>query len=215
MRIVTSALDVARGALSGSRRARSGAIFGLILALSPLQAASVSKQQADVFSRKMEQIVVQANGQQKAGTRSTPVTETELNSWFAYSAKPLLPAGVSDPQITMVGNGKVTGQAVVDLDAIAKKKSTGGAFDIWNLIGGKVPVNVAGVLRTKDGMGTFALERADISGVPLPKTFLQEMVSYYSRTPKNPQGVNLDDAFALPASIRQIDVGAGQAVIVQ
>ncbi len=162
----------------------------------------------------MEQIVVQGT-QPKAGARNTPVTETELNSWFAYSAKPLLPVGVSDPQITMVGNGKVTGQAVVDLDAIAKKKSTGGAFDIWNLIGGKVPVNVAGVLRTKDGMGTFALESADISGVPVPKTFLQEMVSYYSRTPKNPQGVNLDDAFALPASIRQIDVGAGQAVIVQ
>jgi hypothetical protein len=64
-------------------------------------------------------------------------------------------------------------------------------------------------------MGTFDLESADVSGVPLPKTFLQELVSYYSRTPKNPQGVKIDDAFALPASIRQIDVGAGQAVIVQ
>jgi hypothetical protein len=194
---------------------RSGAIFGLILALAPLQAASVSKQDAAVFSRKVEQIVVQSGGPQKAAPLRTPVTENELNSWFAYSAAPLLPAGVSDPRITMVGNGKVTGQAVVDLDAIAKKKSTGGAFDIWNLIGGKVPVNVAGVLQTKDGMGTFALESADISGVPVPKTFLQELVSYYSRTPKNPQGVRLDDAFALPASIRQIDVGAGQAVIVQ
>jgi hypothetical protein len=49
----------------------------------------------------------------------------------------------------------------------------------------------------------------------VPKTFLQELVSYYSRTPTNPRGVNLEDPFALPASIRQIDVGAGQAVIVQ
>jgi hypothetical protein len=215
MRFLTSPPDVAGGALSGSRTLRSGAIFGLILALAPLQAASVSKQQADVFSRKVEQIVVQGNSQQKAGARRTPVTETELNSWFAYTAQPLLPAGVSDPRITMVGDGKVMGQAVVDLDAISKKKSTGGTFDIWSLIGGKVPVNVAGVLRTKDGMGTFALESADVSGVPLPKTFLQELVGYYSRTPKNPQGVKIDDAFALPASIKQIDVGAGQAVIVQ
>jgi hypothetical protein len=193
---------------------RSGAIFGLILALAPLQAASVSKQQADFFSRKVEQIVVQGSGAQDAARR-TPVTESELNSWFAYSAAPLLPAGVSDPRITMVGNGKVTAQAVVDLDVIAKKKSTGGAFDIWSLIGGKVPVNVAGVLHTKDGMGTFDLESADISGVPVPKTFLQEVVGYYSRTRENPQGVKIDDAFALPASIRQIDVGQGQAVIVQ
>ena len=51
--------------------------------------------------------------------------------------------------------------------------------------------------------------------MPVPKSFLQELVSYYSRTPKNPQGVSLDDPFALPASIRQIDVGAGQAVVVQ
>jgi hypothetical protein len=138
-----------------------------------------------------------------------------LNSWFAYSAAPLVPAGVSEPRITMVGNGKLAGQAIVDLDAIAKKKATGGGFDIWSLLTGKVPVNVAGTLHTKDGTGTFDLESADISGVPVPKSFLQQIVSYYSRTPKNPQGVSLDEAFVLPASIRQIDVSAGQAVVVQ
>jgi hypothetical protein len=40
-------------------------------------------------------------------------------------------------------------------------------------------------------------------------------VSYYSRTPENPQGVRLDDTFSLPANIRQIEVGQGQAVVVQ
>jgi hypothetical protein len=195
--------------------ARAAAIYGLILTVTSLEAAAISKQQADLFSRKLAQIVVQGDAAQRPGTRRTPVTETELNSWFTYSAKPLLPAGVSDPRITMIGNGKVTGQAIVDLDAIAKKKASGGTFDIWNLVGGKVPVNVAGTLRTKDGVGSFDLERADVSGLPLPKSFLQEVVSYYSRTADHPQGVKIDDPFALPASIRQIDVGAGQAVIVQ
>jgi len=195
--------------------ARDAAICGLILSVASLEAAALSKQEADLFSRKLAQIVVQGDAAQKPGIRRTPVTETELNSWFTYSAKPLLPAGVSDPRITMIGNGKVTGQAVVDLDAIAKKKASGGTFDIWNLVGGKVPVNVAGTLRTKDGIGSFDLESADVSGLPLPKSFLQEVVSYYSRTADHPQGVKIDDPFALPASIRQIDVGAGQAVIVQ
>jgi hypothetical protein len=76
-------------------------------------------------------------------------------------------------------------------------------------------VNVSGTLRTSNGVGNFQLESADVSGLPLPKTFLQEMVSYYSRTPAHPQGVKIDDPFELPASIRQIDVSAGQAVIVQ
>ncbi len=194
---------------------RIAAIFGVILAIATLDAAAISKQQADLFSRKVAQIVVQGDGSQKPGTKKTPVSETELNSWFAYSAKPLLPAGVSDPKVTLVGNGRLTGQAIVDLDAIAKKKQSGGTFDIWNLVGGKVPVNVAGTLRTKDGVGTFQLESADVSGLPLPKTFLQEVVSYYSKTPSHPQGVKIDDPFELPASIRQIDVGSGQAVIVQ
>lgn len=195
--------------------ARDAAICGLILTVTSLEAAALSKQEADLFSRKLAQIVVQGDAAQKPVNRRTPVTETELNSWFTYSAKPLLPAGVSDPRITMIGNGKVTGQAVVDLDAIAKKKASGGTFDIWSLVGGKVPVNVAGTLRTKDGIGSFDLESADVSGLPLPKSFLQEVVSYYSRTADHPQGVKIDDPFALPASIRQIDVGAGQAVIVQ
>ena len=187
----------------------------MILAIATLDATAISKQQADLFSRKVAQIVVQGDGIQKPGTKKTQVSETELNSWFAYSAKPLLPAGVSDPKVTLVGNGRLTGQAIVDLDAIAKKKQSGGTLDIWNLVGGKVPVNVTGTLRTKDGVGTFLLESADVSGLPLPKTFLQEVVSYYSKTPSHPQGVKIDDPFELPASIRQIDVGSGQAVIVQ
>ena len=199
----------------------SAMVVGLLVAAGvalpnlALQAAAISKQQADLFAQKVAQIVGQGDRNQKPGTRRTSVSETELNSWFAYSATPLLPAGVAEPRVTMVGNGKLAGKAVVDLDTIAKKKQSGGTFDLWNLIGGKVPVNVIGTLRTKDGQGSFLLESADVSGVPVPKTFLQEMVSYYSRTPNNPRGVNLEDPFALPASIRQIDVGAGQAVIVQ
>lgn len=195
--------------------ARIATFSGVLLALATVQAATLSKQQADLFSRKVQQIVVQGDRVQQPGTKRTPVTETELNSWFAYSAKPLLPSGVAEPRVTLVGNGKVAGQAIVDLDAIAKRKQSGGTFDVWNLVGGKVPVNVLGTLKTKEGVGSFQLESADVSGLPLPKTFLQELVSYYSRTPSHPQGVKLDDPFELPASIRQIDVSAGQAVIVQ
>ena len=44
---------------------------------------------------------------------------------------------------------------------------------------------------------------------------LQQLLSHYSRTDKNPDGVSLDEAFPLPARIRQIEVGQGQAVIIQ
>ena len=192
---------------------RTGVFFGVMLLLAPLDAAT-SRQDAASFSRKVDQIRTRAEGRQAPGAR-TPVSENELNSWFTYTATPLIPAGVTGAQITMIGNGKLSGQAIVDLDAIAKRRSSGGTFDIWNLVGGKVPVTVAGTLNTANGVGTFALESAQISGIPVPKAVLQELVSHYSRTPTHPDGVELDDSFALPAAIRQIDVGAGQAVVVQ
>jgi hypothetical protein len=54
-----------------------------------------------------------------------------------------------------------------------------------------------------------------MSGVPVPVTVLQEVLTYYSRSDERPQGVRLADVFSLPANIRQIEVGEGQAVVVQ
>jgi hypothetical protein len=196
---------------------RSTLILLVVTALAPLQAASVSKQSADAFSKKLALIERQAGVSSKAtaGTRRTPLSEDELNSWFTYKSQPLLPNGVTQPKVTIVGGGRVAGQATVDLDAVAKKRASGGTFDPWSLVGGRVPLNVIGILHTRDGIGRFEMQSADIGGVPVPKTLLQELVSYYSRTPENPDGVSLDDTFPLPAKIRQIEVGPGQAVIVQ
>jgi hypothetical protein len=49
----------------------------------------------------------------------------------------------------------------------------------------------------------------------VPNSLLQEMVAYYSRTANDPDGIRLDDPFELPANIRQIEVGQGQAVVIQ
>jgi hypothetical protein len=197
------------------RLRRLGFIFLVLLALIPLEAATVSRQSADEFAQKVELIQRQSDITARAGTRRTRLTQDELNSWFMYRAQPLLPNGVGQPQVTIVGEGRVTGQAVVDLDAVAKRRSTSGAFDPFSLIGGKVPVSVTGILHTRDGMGRLEVQTAEMSGIPVPVTVLQELVTYYSRTPERPQGVRLDDVFALPANIQQIEVGQGQAVVVQ
>ncbi len=196
---------------------RSALILLVLIALAPLQAASVSKQQADIFSKKVALIQQQGEVSAKttAGARRTALSEDELNSWFAFQAPPLLPNGLTQPKITIVGEGRVAGQATVDLEAVAKKRASGGTFDPWSLVGGRVPVNVTGILHTRDGMGRFELQTADIAGVPVPKALLQDLVSQYSRTAAHPDGVKMDDAFPLPAKIRQIEVGQGQAVIVQ
>jgi hypothetical protein len=190
--------------------------FFAFVATASLQGADVklSRQQADAFNVKIFQIAANG-GTGEAGARRTPISEAELNSWFAFHGQPLVPRGIAEPVISMVGPGKVSGRAIVDLDVVAKKRATGGVLDPWGYIGGKMPVSVTGLLHTKEGVGRFQLESAEVSGVPVPKMVLQELVAYYTRTEDHPSGVNMDDPFELPARIRQIEVGAGEAVVVQ
>jgi hypothetical protein len=181
----------------------------LLAVLVTAEAVNTSRPQADAFAKKVA-IIKQHAERSPATARRTTVTEGELNSWFVYRSQPLLPVGVKDPQVTVIGNGKLLGVVTVDLDDVGKSKS--GA---WNILTGRVPITLSGVLSTKDGRGQFDLQSASLSGVPLPKFLLQEIVAHYTRTEDHPQGIRLDDPFALPSGIKQIDVGQGQAVILQ
>ena len=191
------------------------AMVALSAAVALAADAKLSRQNADSFQHKIMVIAAGEHATVKTAPRRTALTEAELNSWFAYHAQPLIPQGVADPKISIIGNGKLGAEAIVDLDAVAKRKATGGVLDPWGYIGGRVPVSLTGVLHTKDGVGRFQLESAEVSGVPVPKTLLQELVAYYSRTENHPSGINMDAPFELPAGISRIEVAQGQAVVVQ
>jgi hypothetical protein len=185
----------------------------LVALLVTAEAADTSRTQADSFAKKLAVIQQHAADAPKSSRRTT-VMEGELNSWFAYRAQPLLPEGVKDPKVTAVGNGKMLGVVTVDLDQVGNSRAGSGA-DVWRLLGGRLPISLSGVLRTKAGRGTFELQSADISGVPVPKFLVQQIVTHYTRSEDRPNGIRLDDPFTLPAGIKQIDVGQGQAVIIQ
>jgi hypothetical protein len=150
-----------------------------------------------------------------AAVRTTPLTQTEVNSYLRYDLASQVPVGISEPVITIVGQGRLTGDAIVDLDAVSRANPPKGFFDPMRLLTGRLPVRVQGVLTTAQGTGRFALESATIAGVPVPKSVLQTLVSYYSRSETNPNGVGLDDPFVLPAAIREIRVEPGRAIVVQ
>ena len=184
-------------------------------ALIPLEAATVSRQSADEFDQKIALIQRQGDIADGSGTRRTPFTQDQLNSWLLYNAPPLLPDALGEPQITIIGEGRLAGQAVVDLDVVGTQRSSGSRFNPLRLIGGRVTVSVTGILHASDGIARFEVQSAQMSGIPVPVSVLQELVTYYSRSPERPEGARLDDPFSLPASIRQIEVGQGQAVVVQ
>src|SRR5688572_4534748 len=125
---------------------RPAVIFLVALALVRVDAATLSPQSADVFADKIAAIRDLGEQGGRAGAQRTPLTEDEVNSWFLYRKdrwQQVLPTGVAQPQITIIGEGQVAAQALVNLDAVAKRRANrGGGFDPLTLIGGTVPVNV-------------------------------------------------------------------------
>lgn len=190
------------------------AAAAILTAAAPQADTRASKRDAELLRQKVA--TINSHGERKLKqTLRTIITENEVNSYLVFDAHEQLPAGVVEPSVTILGTGRVSGRAVVDLDAVRKAKATPSLLDPTNYLTGRLPVTATGVLSTTNGTGRFQLENATVGGVPVPKLLLQEIVSYYSRTPDKPAGIGIDDPFALPARIREIQVERGQAIIVQ
>ena len=186
------------------------ALIGASVTLS----AALTKQDADQFVAKLSRIVQVGNTKtlKTAPSQTTQISDNELNAYFKYHAQ--IPVGIVEPTINALGDGRVGGRAIVDLDAVRKQKQRGW-LDPLGYMTGRLPITATGRLATKNGVGQFTLESAEISGVTIPKTVLQELLSYYSRSKEDPDGINMDDPFELPARIREIRVGRATSTIVQ
>jgi len=178
--------------------------------------ADVRATKRDAASLKQKVAAITAHGETSSKVaRRTIVTENEVNSYLVYEAGPQIPVGVVDPSITVVSPGRLSGRAIVDLDAVRKQKAPTSLLDPMNYLMGRLAVTAVGTLKTADGVGRFELESSSVGSIPIPKILLQEIVSYYSRSPEKPSGISLDDPFPLPARIREIQVDRGQDIIVQ
>jgi hypothetical protein len=194
-----------------------GILFGvtiLSVAASSTAAVQLSKEQGDRLERKIQDITQNASVEPVRSKR-TPMSELEVNSYLNFNLRDKIPRGLTNPQITIAGDGQLAGRVFVDMDEFKRQRNSGGLLDPLNYISGQVPVTARGVLRTQEGKGRFYLASAEILGVPLPKPILQELVTFFSRTPENPNGFNIDAPFNLPAKIREVAVNRGEAVVVQ
>src|SRR5687768_17369183 len=174
----------------------------------------LTRQLGDAFAKKVVAVQEHANNGAKK-TLSTTFTQAETNSYLKFNAGDLLPTGLTQPEITMHGQNRVSGKAIVDLDVVRKKQSSGGWFDPTSYLTGKLLVTAAGRVITGDGKGRFELASAEVSGVPIPKSFLNQMVNFFTRTADNPNGSSMDDVFELPAQIKRIDSEQGRFTVHQ
>ena len=186
----------------------------LTAAVSVTAALDLSREQGDRLERKIEEIVKNASAE-PVRAKNTPASELEVNSYLKFNLREEIPRGLTDPQISLLGNGSLGGRVFVDLDEFKRHRGSGGVMDPLSYISGRVPLTARGVLRAKEGKGQFQLSSAEIHRVPIPKPLLQELVTFFSRTQDNPRGVNIDEPFDLPAKIRAVIVNQGETVVVQ
>jgi len=192
------------------------AAAAVLVSVSTLAAGDVprSRADADQLLRKIAVIGTHGLSSRPAPLRTT-VTESEVNSFLVFHARDEMPPGVLDPVVTIEEAGRLTGRALVDLDEVKKANAGEGGLGMLALLSGRVPVEATGTLETANGVAQFHLEQARVSGVPVPKALLQQVVSYYSRSPENPEGIDFEAPFTLPVNIRAIETARGQAIVVQ
>jgi hypothetical protein len=171
------------------------------------------RRDADGMLRKLEAIDARGKAARRVPLRTT-FTDREVNAYFKVYGPTFLPEGIVDPQLTIHEGGRVQAKSQVNLDAVRAAKPRGW-LDPLAYVGGSVEITAAGTLRAADGRGVFTLENATLGGLTVPKSLLQELVSYYSRSKEQPAGVNLEEPFALPSQIRAVETGHGAATIVQ
>jgi hypothetical protein len=196
------------------RRTAISALFTGLFVCSLVAADPVSRRDAARLQAKLDRIT---NGTRDLGKTpaTTPITETEVNSYLQYELSDRIPAGVTEPWVSILENGRLAGRATVDLARVGQSRKSSGMLDPFNFLTGSLPLVVNGVLKTQNGIANFAVESASISSVPVPVWMLQEIVSYYSKSESAPNGVAIDKPFALPNGIREIRTARGQATVVQ
>ena len=186
----------------------------LIAAISAYASINPSKDQGDRLEKKLAEIAKNSSAEPVPAKR-TPLSEPEVNSYLNLNLKGKIPPGLSQPQLALIGNGRLGGRVFVDIDDFKRQRGSAGIMDPLNYISGSVPVTASGVLSSKQGKGRFQLISAEILNIPVPKPLVQELVSFFSRTQENPRGINMDEPFDLPAKIREVIVNQGEAVVVQ
>jgi hypothetical protein len=140
------------------------------------------------------------------------IFQREINAYLRFQGAAALPAGVTDPDVTLRNGGVVAVRAIVDL-SIVRDARPRGLFDPLGHFVGRFPVTVDGVVRTKGGLAHIDIELVTIGGVPIPSSVFVELVRYYSRSEQYLDGVDVSDPFDLPYGMPELRVEHEKVVV--
>ena len=98
-------------------------------------------------------------------------------------------------------------------NALAWKFMAGQTFDVERLASQKQAVELKGKLRTRDGFGTIEVEEAWIASIPVPMSFVEQIVASATRKPSQPEGFDINAPFRLPYAVDRVRLETARAFL--
>lgn len=173
-----------------------------------LQGQEASK--ADSMAEKIQQLR-SGYDQEDADPMELEVSEEEANAYIALRMIDQLPEGVIEPWVKFT-DGPVIAGALLDLDVLQSRMPQS---PLTRYMSGRVPVELTASLQTGAGIGKVIVESVSLGGIPLPSSFVQELVTKYTKGPSRPEGVRLEEPFELPYGIESVTSRKGLILIKQ
>ena len=148
--------------------------------------------------------------------RWPPTTDFRGRAELVPSPRARRPAtGGSDRSVGVPSGGKShLGERDSGPRARERGRKSTSMLDPFNFLSGSRSCRRQRRAATRNGVGSFALESASISGVPVPLWMLQEIVTYIRSLRPRRRRVPRQ-AILLPSGIREIQLAKGQAIVVQ
>jgi hypothetical protein len=167
---------------------------------------------ADTVTRHLRRIGRRLRSGRPASEDTIVVTERELNSFVNLELADKIPPEVSDLELEL-GQGRLLARARLDLDRLKEKIPEGGPTAVLSMLGGAVPVELAGRLESAEGLARLDLETVEIGGVGLPPSLLAQIVSFATRDEEHPAGIDIAAPVALPWTARSVRLEPGRALV--
>ena len=139
------------------------------------------------------------------------IEEREANIYIRQQSATQLPDGVESPWVRFEESLAVVG-ATLDIDKLRSELPDSLVFQ---LLSGRVPVEVTARIQAAAGVGKLVLEKVLLSGVELPPDLIATLIDEEKAAAFLPPGFRLGEAFTLPYDVESIELQQGMAVVEQ
>jgi hypothetical protein len=165
----------------------------------------LDRSQAEKLEEKI-QLIRERHEKHVQESEDFEVSEDEANAYISFRLIDRLPEGVLDPWVRF-SDGPVTAGAMLDLSILRERMPNS---SVAQLLSGQVPVELAARVHAENGVGKLTMDRITLGGFPVPESLLQQIVTAYTKSPSQPQGIQLDEPFTLPYGITSARVEQGR-----